>query len=197
MLRGFEAEEYLCLKTLGVKVFGLIFVLGSRLPVGKEGPFIHIACCLAMNLSRYIFKRSDYLSEEVLSAACAVGIACNFAAPIGGVLFAIEVTTNYFAVRNYWRSFFAAISGTLLIHLLNFRWKEDRESLTALFKTNFPLDFPFHPKELVLFVIMGLICGVTSIIFIRLVKTFMGVFEKSHVMYTEPEVVQYLKRPSG
>ena len=36
------------------------------------------------------------------------GVACCFAAPVGGVLFSIEVTAVYFAVRNYWRGFFAA-----------------------------------------------------------------------------------------
>ena len=28
---------------------------------------------------------------EMLAAACAVGVSCTFAAPIGGVLFSIEV----------------------------------------------------------------------------------------------------------
>jgi chloride channel 2 len=30
-------------------------------------------------------------SNEMLSAACAVGVACCFGSPIGGVLFSIEV----------------------------------------------------------------------------------------------------------
>ena len=30
-----------------------------------------------------------------------------------GVLFSIEATRTYFAVRNYWRGFFAAICGTI------------------------------------------------------------------------------------
>ena len=32
---------------------------------------------------------------EMLAAACAVGVACCFGAPIGGVLFSIEVTCRY------------------------------------------------------------------------------------------------------
>ena len=32
---------------------------------------------------------------EMLAAACAVGVACCFGAPIGGVLFSIEVTWHY------------------------------------------------------------------------------------------------------
>lgn len=35
-----------------------------------------------------------------------------------GVLFSIEVTTAYFAVRDYWRGFFAAACGSALFTLL-------------------------------------------------------------------------------
>lgn len=35
-----------------------------------------------------------------------------------GVLFSIEVTSTYFAVRNYWRGFFAAVCGALVFRLL-------------------------------------------------------------------------------
>ena len=72
---------------------------------------------------------------ELLAAACAVGVSCNFAAPIGGVciakkdlfcsfssflgvLFSIEVTATYFAVRNYWRGFFGAVCGAFLFRLM-------------------------------------------------------------------------------
>lgn len=35
-----------------------------------------------------------------------------------GVLFAIEVTSTYFAVRNYWRGFFTAVCGAFTFRLL-------------------------------------------------------------------------------
>lgn len=54
----------------------------------------------------------------MLSAACAVGVACTFSAPVGGVLFSIEVTSVYFAVRNYWRGFFAATCSATVFRLL-------------------------------------------------------------------------------
>lgn len=43
-----------------------------------------------------------------MTAAVAVGVTCTFGAPIGGVLFAIEVSTNSFSVSNLYKSFFAA-----------------------------------------------------------------------------------------
>ena len=61
----------------------------------------------------------------MLAAACAVGVSCNFAAPIGGVLFSIEVTSVYFAVRNYWRGFFGAVCGAFVFRLLAVWNKEE------------------------------------------------------------------------
>ena len=35
-----------------------------------------------------------------------------------GVLFSIEVTSVYFAIRNYWRGFFSAVFGALMFRLM-------------------------------------------------------------------------------
>ena len=64
----------------------------------------------------------------MLSAACAVGVACTFGAPIGGVLFSIEVTAVFFAVRNYWRGFFAAACSALVFRLIDVVIGKDGES---------------------------------------------------------------------
>ena len=67
----------------------------------------------------------------MLAAACAIGVACNFAAPIGGVLFSIEVTSTYFAVRNYWRGFFGAVCGAFIFRLLAV-WNKDEGKLLLI-----------------------------------------------------------------
>lgn len=46
-----------------------------------------------------------------------------------GVLFSIEVTSVYFAVRNYWRGFFAAVCGAMMFRLLAV-WFNDEGELT-------------------------------------------------------------------
>jgi len=43
-----------------------------------------------------------------MTAAVAVGVTATFGAPIGGVLFAIEVSSTSFNVHNLWKSFVAA-----------------------------------------------------------------------------------------
>uniref|UniRef100_A0A6E8VCB6 Chloride channel protein n=1 Tax=Anopheles coluzzii TaxID=1518534 RepID=A0A6E8VCB6_ANOCL len=159
ILRGVALKEYLTFKTLVAKVIGLTATLGSGMPLGKEGPFVHIASIVSQLLSKIITSfQSIYENEsrntEMLAAACAVGVGACFAAPIGGVLFSIEVTTTYFAVRNYWRGFFAAVCGATVFRLLAV-WFQKADTVTAMFSTNFTSDFPFDPQELFVFALIG------------------------------------------
>nr|XP_042904243.1 chloride channel protein 2 isoform X2 [Parasteatoda tepidariorum] len=170
ILRGVVLKEYLSLRTLISKVIGLTCTLGSGMPLGKEGPFVHISSILATMLSKLVssFKgihENESRANEMLAAACAVGVACSFAAPIGGVLFSIEVTSVYFAVRNYWRGFFAACCGAMVWRLLGV-WFKNEETLTAIFRTNFHIDFPFDPQELIVFAGIGAVCGLGGAFFV-------------------------------
>ncbi|XP_052868872.1 chloride channel protein 2 isoform X1 [Anopheles cruzii] len=170
ILRGVALKEYLTFKTLVAKVIGLTATLGSGMPLGKEGPFVHIASIVSQLLSKIITSfQSIYENEsrntEMLAAACAVGVGACFAAPIGGVLFSIEVTTTYFAVRNYWRGFFAAVCGATVFRLLAV-WFQKADTVTAMFSTNFTADFPFDPQELFVFALIGLVCGLGGALYV-------------------------------
>ncbi|KAG8136238.1 putative Chloride channel protein [Naja naja] len=54
ILRGVVLKEYLTLKTFVAKVIGLTCALGSGMPLGKEGPFVHIASMCAALLSKFL-----------------------------------------------------------------------------------------------------------------------------------------------
>lgn len=43
---------------------------------------------------------------------------------LSGVLFSIEVTSTYFAVRNYWRGYFAATFSAFIFRVLSV-WNKD------------------------------------------------------------------------
>ncbi|ALC46860.1 ClC-a, partial [Drosophila busckii] len=163
ILRGVSLKEYLTFKTLVAKIIGLTATLGSGMPLGKEGPFVHIASIVAQLLSKLVTSfqgiyENESRNSEMLAAACAVGVGACFAAPVGGVLFSIEVTTTYFAVRNYWRGFFAAVCGATVFRLLAV-WFQNADTVRALFLTNFTTEFPFDPQELFVFALIGLVCG--------------------------------------
>uniref|UniRef100_A0A670YVY1 Chloride voltage-gated channel 2 n=1 Tax=Pseudonaja textilis TaxID=8673 RepID=A0A670YVY1_PSETE len=170
ILRGVVLKEYLTLKTFVAKVIGLTCALGSGMPLGKEGPFVHIASMCAALLSKFLsvfggIYENESRNIEMLAAACAVGVGCCFAAPIGGVLFSIEVTSTFFAVRNYWRGFFAATFSAFIFRVLAV-WNKDEETITALFKTRFRLDFPFDLQELPAFAVIGIASGFGGALFV-------------------------------
>ncbi|XP_006159653.1 chloride channel protein 1 [Tupaia chinensis] len=172
ILRGVVLKEYLTLKAFVAKVVALTAGLGSGIPVGKEGPFVHIASICAAVLSKFMSMfcgvyEQPYYYTDILTVGCAVGVGCCFGTPLGGVLFSIEVTSTYFAVRNYWRGFFAATFSAFVFRVLAV-WNKDAVTITALFRTNFRMDFPFDLKELPAFAIIGICCGFLGAVFVYL-----------------------------
>ena len=77
---------------------------------GKEGPYVHISTCVAQQLCRLpLFRRlnqTESLRRQMLAAGCAAGVAATFGAPVGGVLFSIEVTLTllYYSVAHLWKA---------------------------------------------------------------------------------------------
>uniref|UniRef100_A0A8B9KW13 Chloride channel, voltage-sensitive 1b n=1 Tax=Astyanax mexicanus TaxID=7994 RepID=A0A8B9KW13_ASTMX len=161
ILRGVVLKEYLTLKAFVAKVIGLTASLGSGMPLGKEGPFVHIASICAAVLSRVL---------SIFTGVYEVKL------PPARVLFSIEVTSTYFAVRNYWRGYFAATFSAFIFRVLSV-WNKD----SALFRTNFRMDFPFDLQELPAFAVIGISCG------------FLGAF----FVYLNRQVVLLMRRPTA
>ncbi|RWS31260.1 chloride channel protein 2-like protein [Leptotrombidium deliense] len=172
ILRGVVLKEYLSFKTLCAKTLALPLVLGSGLPLGKEGPFVHISAMVVNQILKIfgtITSESEYESRflEVIAVACAVGVASTFAAPVGGVLYSIEIVSVFFSVRSYWQGFFAATWGALLWRLLTV-WFNFEENITHVFKTDFRIVNPYETLELFAFALLGVLCGLSAYIFVTL-----------------------------
>ncbi|CAB3404579.1 unnamed protein product [Caenorhabditis bovis] len=173
IMHGFKMENYLTLHTLIAKMVGLTFAMGGGLPIGKEGPFVHMGAIVANLLSKITsacqysaFFSNEGREMEMLSSGCAVGIACTFSAPIGAVLYAIESTSKYFAVKNYWRGFLAATCSAIIFRFANFFvTAEQSGTITAFYQTRFPTDC-FLIEELPVFLLLGFISGIMGALFI-------------------------------
>ncbi|NWV62958.1 CLCKB protein, partial [Malurus elegans] len=125
ILMGVVLEDYLAIQNFGAKVVGLTctLVCGSTLFLGKVGPYVHLSAMAAAYLGKMRTTvtreyENKFKQHEMLVAAQAVGVATVFGAPISGVLFSIEVMSPHFAVRDYWRGFFAATCGAFMFRLL-------------------------------------------------------------------------------
>ncbi|KAM9829827.1 chloride channel K isoform 1-T2 [Syngnathus typhle] len=173
MLTGIQLPHYLSLTNMMAKFLGLICTLaaGSTIFLGKVGPFVHLCTMMASYLSKLCSllqsTKKEKADGDMLVVAAAVGVASCFGAPLSGVLFSMEVMSSHFAMRNYFPSFFSVLCGALTFRLLSVL-SGDEETLQVLFQTNFPTAFPFLPSEILLFALLGLLCGAVSCLYLSL-----------------------------
>ena len=93
---------FLQVQTLIVKFLSCAFAVGCGMPVGYEGPMIHLGSLVAAGMSQFKsatfecslpcfsrFRNSED-RRNFISAGAAAGIASAFGAPVGGLLFAME-----------------------------------------------------------------------------------------------------------
>lgn len=72
--------------------------LGTGASGGREGPIVQIGGSVASTVGR-AFALSEEQKRALIAAGAAAGIAASFNAPIGGMLFAIEVIIGGFRLR--------------------------------------------------------------------------------------------------
>ncbi|XP_050791676.1 chloride channel protein ClC-Kb-like [Gopherus flavomarginatus] len=171
-LRGVVLSEFFTLRTGLAKLLGVICTLGagSTIFLGKVGPFVHMATILATQLGRVMVrvagtKENPARKYEMLVAGAAVGVACCFVAPVGGVLFSVEAMGTHFALRDYWRGFFSASCAALTFRLLPLLHGE-RETVAVLFSTGWRVEFPFDLPELLSFALLGALCGALCCVYL-------------------------------
>uniref|UniRef100_A0A5S6QRH2 Chloride channel protein n=1 Tax=Trichuris muris TaxID=70415 RepID=A0A5S6QRH2_TRIMR len=163
ILSGFIIRGYLGKWTLLIKSVGLALAAASGLSLGKEGPMVHLACCIG-NIFSYLFPKygkNEAKKREILSASAAAGVSVAFGAPIGGVLFSLEEASYYFPLKTLWRSFFCALIAGLVLKFINPFGTEQ----TSLFAVDYPMKWSYI--ELIPFILLGIFGGIVGTIFIK------------------------------
>ncbi|OMJ07122.1 H(+)/Cl(-) exchange transporter 3 [Smittium culicis] len=156
---GFHANKFLDSWTLLIKSSGLALAVASGISVGKEGPAVHMGCCVGNVVSQNFgkYKNNKIKHREILSASAAAGIAVAFGSPVGGVLFSMEDISYTFPLQTLSRSFFCALIATTVIHTLN----PFRTGKLVMFQATYTRQWQFF--ELLFFVIIGVFgvpCGI-------------------------------------
>ncbi|KAF8781587.1 H(+)/Cl(-) exchange transporter 3 like protein [Argiope bruennichi] len=163
ILSGFIMRGYLGKWTLIIKSVGTMLTVSAGLSLGKEGPLVHIVCCLG-NIFSYFFPKygkNEAKKREVLSAAAAAGVSTAFGAPIGGVLFSLEELSYYFPMKTLWRSFFCALVAAFILrsidpfgtdHMVKFYMNTTRAWILV---------------ELLPFMLLGIMGGTIGAVFIK------------------------------
>ena len=161
--------NFLSPRTLVVKLVGLVLAVGGGLVIGKEGPLVAICCVIAQLLMHWIFphlEASRELHQQALAAACALGVSSSLGAPLGGVLFAIEVTSSFYHFSSrFWKGFFVAVVGAFHVANVTRLWNS-LSVFQSLFHTSFD-SLSYHSWELGLFCLLGALCGAVGGLWVK------------------------------
>lgn len=161
---NYDLKNYLGVKTLFFKTFGLILVVASGFWLGKEGPLVHVSCCLLNLMYRMLFTEygdgdHEGLRRELLSAAVATGISVAFNSPIGGVLFVLECIPCYFMpTKIMWNSFVSATIAVVVLTGFKIFTEGQNFYEQDLFQVNFG-NFSWLFMEIIPFIFLGCLGG--------------------------------------
>ncbi|KAF7797623.1 hypothetical protein EIP86_008823 [Pleurotus ostreatoroseus] len=144
ILSGFVIHGYLGGRTLFTKSVGLALSVASGLSFFQK------------------YENNEAKRREILSAACAAGVAVAFGAPIGGVLFSLEEVSYFFPAKVMWRSFFCAMVAAMTLKFLD----PFGSGKLVLFQVTYDRDW--HAYELGFFLLLGVFGGVWGAWFSKL-----------------------------
>ena len=148
-LNGTFMRRIFNLKTFIAKFVSCFLSVGSGMPVGPEGPMIHLGSIIGAGLSQFQSKtlgvklpyferfRNPEDRRNFISAGAAAGIASAFGAPVGGLLFAMEEMSSFWSMELSWQVLFCSMISAFTTDLFNSSFQNFRYTGSfGLFKTN-------------------------------------------------------------
>ncbi len=165
ILSGANTYKYLDFNIFFPKIIGLTAAYGAGLSVGKVGPMIHLSAVLAnMLLKRPEFKHlgKNYATKRsMLSASVGCAVCVALGAPLGGLVYSIEIVIGHFNVTNIFRTFFSICWCVITMKILRFFIQIDPQK-----QTSYP-DYQLN-KDIISFVILGLFIGFLTVSFLKM-----------------------------
>jgi chloride channel protein, CIC family len=145
-----------------VKSLASALSIGSGAAVGREGPIIQIGAALGSAFSQAI-RLSTWQKITLLSAGAGAGIAATFNTPLGGVLFALEILLPEVSSRTFLPVVIATGAATTIGRILI-----GPDPAFVVTDIQLSLAQSLSLVEATAFVLLGVLCGVASWAFIRL-----------------------------
>ncbi|PRP82645.1 hypothetical protein PROFUN_09756 [Planoprotostelium fungivorum] len=117
-LNGIRIPKIVRMKTIIVKVLGLILAQSGGLILGKAATLIMAGATIAAGISQgqilTIGKNRKFLGlfrekRDFVAGGVSAGIAAAYGAPLGGLLFALEDSISFWKQTLIWRIFFTAV----------------------------------------------------------------------------------------
>lgn len=149
------------------RIFTSALTVGFGGSVGLEAPIVVTGSAIGSNLSRLVHL--DYKKRTLLIGCGAAGaIASIFNSPVAGMIFAMEVILTEVTIAQFIPILIASVGGQLVSLML---LGED-----VLF--SFTLTDQFKTSDTLPFAALGIVCGLISLYFVKMMKSVEGMLSK-------------------
>ena len=159
-------------------IVGSSITIGFGGSVGAEGPIVYTGAAIGSNLGQ-AFRLSPRVLMSLVGCGAAAGIAGIFKAPIAGMLFTLEVLMLDLTTVTVMPLLISSISAASVAYIF----------------TGYDLEFffvqsePFIMERLPYFIGLGVMCGLVSLYFTRVMFTMETFFRKRLILPWRKTVV--------
>ncbi|XP_048761275.2 H(+)/Cl(-) exchange transporter 7-like [Ostrea edulis] len=203
-LNGVKVPHVVRLKTIVVKVIGVVCSVAGGLIVGKEGPMIHSGAVIAAGISQgrsdtfrkfdlkiFEFFRADTEKRDFVAGGAAAGVSAAFGAPVGGVLFSLEEGASFWNQALAWRIFFASMMSTFTLNVIQsyiqgIPWDL---SYPGLFNFGSFDTTTYSAFEIPIFILMGVLGGLLGALFNKF-NYILTKFRKRYINQSRDQVME-------
>jgi H+/Cl- antiporter ClcA len=114
ILAGVYLNKFLSIRAYLGKFIGVSVAIIGGLSMGRFGSFVHMSAVIAHQMAFRIklfedIGKSYSIRLSMYTASIAAGVCCSAGCPFGGVLFAMELTSTFYVVLNFWISSICAL----------------------------------------------------------------------------------------
>lgn len=154
-----------------IKSLASALSIGSGGAVGREGPIIQIGSSFGSTFSQ-ILRMPTWQRITLIAAGAGAGIAATFNTPMGGVLFAVEIMLHEVSARTLVPVAISTATATYVGQI--FFGPHPSFVIPALERFSFELT---DLRILLAYVLLGVLTGLVSAIYIHSVYAFEDAFE--------------------
>tara|TARA_B100000686_G_scaffold284477_1_gene308053 strand:+ start:1363 stop:3186 length:1824 start_codon:yes stop_codon:yes gene_type:complete len=165
-------QARLSAKRAVAKCFAAATCIGTGMSLGRVGPMVVISSTVGSEVGQRTGKTVDE-TRTLVGCGAASAITAAFNAPLGGVLFAIELILAELRTRSFIPIVVAAVIATTVGRGLT----GDVAAFDSIpeYSLGSPAEYPFY-------IVLGLITGFAAAIFIRLLNFFETNIEKMEMV---------------
>ena len=143
-------------RVVGIKALASSVCIATGGSVGREGPIVQIGSAIGSTLGQFL-NVGPRRMRTFVGCGAAAGVAATFNAPVAGALFALEIILGDFGVSQFTTIVVASVTATVV----------SRSFFGDIPAFEIPTYSLEHPTELIAYVALGLLAGLTAIAFVR------------------------------